>query len=160
MQLQIRVIATAAALVAFSACASTNQPAGAVRGSSGVVASPTPGVITFDSPAHPASESTHVTYTRETTQVNAVHLVPDGRHLIIEFVTGDGDIAARAYVDETSDEVDVHVLVTSVPGTYEAVGYRRTITVPLKAPLGGRRVVAAPGASVPMAGIGGAPASP
>ena len=71
-----------------------------------------------------------------------------------------GDLAARAYADETSEEVDVHVLVTSIPGTYPAMGFVRTLTIPLKAPLGGRRVVAAPGASVPIAGIGGAPTSP
>jgi hypothetical protein len=158
MRLHLRLVATASALVALAACGTAGNPGGSPRPASGVsplvVFSPTPGVTTFTDPGYLASESTHATDTHETTQVNAVHLGPDGRELIVEFVTGDGDIAARAYADESSDEVDVHVLVTSVPGTYEAIGFLRTLTIPLASPLGQRRVVAAPGASVPIAGVG------
>jgi hypothetical protein len=164
MQTHLRVVAPIAVLIALAGCANKDYPGGPNRPVSGVSPlvyfSPPPGMVAFSSPATLGPESTGSASTRESTQVNAVHLSANGRDLIVEFVTGLGDLAARAYADETSEEVDVHVLVTSIPGTYPAMGFVRTLTIPLKAPLSGRRVVAAPGASVPIAGIGGAPTSP
>ena len=145
MQTQVRVAAIAAALVALAACATAGYPGGSPRLASGVsplvVFSPPPGMVTFTSPLPMVNESSGPISTQETTQINSVQVAPGGLELNVNFVSGACDLGASAYADETNDEVDVHVLVTSVEATCPAIGYGRTIAVALKAPLAGRRII-------------------
>jgi len=145
LHLHLRLLATASALVALAACGTAVNPGGSNRPASGVSPlvyfSPPPGMVWFTSPSPLANESSGALSTQESSQINSVQVAPGGRELIVQFVSGACDLGAGAYADETGDEVDVHVLVTSVEATCPAIGYERTIAVSLKSPLGTRRIV-------------------
>lgn len=131
---------TAATLaVAVSSCA---QPAGSVAGLSGV------GSTSASAPAS-ASPSATAGLVRDSTQINGVLVAAGGRDLSIDYVGGDCDVSANAYVVDTSPTLTVHVLVKTSGGMCEAVGYARTANAVLDSPWAGRRIVDSTGGTVP-----------
>ena len=144
MQTHLRLAVATAVLSALAGCAGAN-PGGPNRAASGVspvvVFSPPPGMVWFTAPPALANASAGSLSTKETAQINAVQAAPGGRQLTVQFVSGYCDLGAGADAAETSDEIDVHVFLTSVDAMCPAVGYERTITIELNSPVAGRRIV-------------------
>lgn len=82
------------------------------------------------------------------------HRTDDPRQIVIDAFLRQGESVARTDVDEDSSQVRITVRLNIPAGALSNVGIRQSIRVPLREPLGDRRVVDHLGRVLPEQGAG------
>jgi hypothetical protein len=154
--MKLRESATIASSIAAALCAvafvgGCANPPGIATALSAIVSVSSPAASTpaFSSPAvsSSAAGSTHIL---DSTQVSGALAADSQRQLVISYVGGVCDVAARGEAIENGPSITVHVLVTVLNGACTAQGFDRTVTARLAAPWGDRVVRDVTGATVPV----------